>query len=521
MAEDKKKEKKLSIKPQDPKKYIELEPKLDTRPIMGETNEPKLSKKAKEIMDAALEEAEDLGEEYLEEKIRVMSFAERIKRAQTMRRFASKIELAKERAANRRASPEKIRSRARKRALEIIRARIVKNKHYADLPVSEKMAIDKRLQGIPQSVIDRIARKQIQTVKKAEAERIQKRMHHTVSTSASSTGHKSTNEAFEDRFGGPSIDSLFEDYMEGRLTFEGQDSINEGVYKSKKRPHSLFNKQGTVKFDGRFKLFKKKVNESADYDLDELTDFIESMEEFEEGLASDRVHRAIQAEKDADRARHQRMLDTAKRTDERRKQLLQREDNDIVKAIADREAKHKMLANALKDYADKVKNMKYEPREKKEAIAKKIIDKYAIKGFSHSDLMNLGRRVKTARHYEKAYANFDAWESYDPAKNNPSDREWGSDSLTKTYKKATPGQHIEEAEKPKGLWYNIHQRRKKGLRPKRPGEEGYPKTLDIEETVTGGFTGKVNTPNVKVRMADGTTRSMPAPKSASSKDGGE
>ncbi len=73
----------------------------------------------------------------------------------------------------------------------------------------------------------------------------------------------------------------------------------------------------------------------------------------------------------------------------------------------------------------------------------------------------------------------------------------------------------------KGLWANIRARRKKGLRPKRPGEEGYPKTLDIEETVTGGFTGKVNTPNVKVRMADGTTRSMPAPKSASSKDGGE
>jgi hypothetical protein len=33
----------------------------------------------------------------------------------------------------------------------------------------------------------------------------------------------------------------------------------------------------------------------------------------------------------------------------------------------------------------------------------------------------------------------------------------------------------------KGLWDNIHARRKKGLSPKKPGEEGYPKTLDIEE----------------------------------------
>ena len=31
-----------------------------------------------------------------------------------------------------------------------------------------------------------------------------------------------------------------------------------------------------------------------------------------------------------------------------------------------------------------------------------------------------------------------------------------------------------------GLWVNIQARREKGLRPKRPGEEGYPKTLDIE-----------------------------------------
>jgi hypothetical protein len=33
----------------------------------------------------------------------------------------------------------------------------------------------------------------------------------------------------------------------------------------------------------------------------------------------------------------------------------------------------------------------------------------------------------------------------------------------------------------KGLWANINARRKKGLSPKKPGEKGYPKTLDIEE----------------------------------------
>jgi hypothetical protein len=35
--------------------------------------------------------------------------------------------------------------------------------------------------------------------------------------------------------------------------------------------------------------------------------------------------------------------------------------------------------------------------------------------------------------------------------------------------------------KGKGLWANIHAKRKRGERPAKPGEKGYPKTLDIDE----------------------------------------
>jgi hypothetical protein len=34
----------------------------------------------------------------------------------------------------------------------------------------------------------------------------------------------------------------------------------------------------------------------------------------------------------------------------------------------------------------------------------------------------------------------------------------------------------------KGLWHNIRQRRKKGLPRKKPGQRGYPKTLQIGES---------------------------------------
>jgi hypothetical protein len=40
---------------------------------------------------------------------------------------------------------------------------------------------------------------------------------------------------------------------------------------------------------------------------------------------------------------------------------------------------------------------------------------------------------------------------------------------------------ILQEEKKKGLWANIHAKRKRGESPAKPGEKGYPKTLDIEE----------------------------------------
>ena len=46
----------------------------------------------------------------------------------------------------------------------------------------------------------------------------------------------------------------------------------------------------------------------------------------------------------------------------------------------------------------------------------------------------------------------------------------------------TPDEWVKDLkEEKKGLWANIHAKRKRGERPAKPGEKGYPKTLDIEE----------------------------------------
>lgn len=58
--------------------------------------------------------------------------------------------------------------------------------------------------------------------------------------------------------------------------------------------------------------------------------------------------------------------------------------------------------------------------------------------------------------------------------------EWGTKEATKKAKEVTPGEKIAEGEA-KGLWYNIQQRRKKGLPRLKPGDKNYPKTLDIEK----------------------------------------
>jgi len=49
------------------------------------------------------------------------------------------------------------------------------------------------------------------------------------------------------------------------------------------------------------------------------------------------------------------------------------------------------------------------------------------------------------------------------------------------YEGGSPLEIASEAKKKRGLWANIHARRKAGKRPKRPGEKGYPKTLNIEK----------------------------------------
>lgn len=72
---------------------------------------------------------------------------------------------------------------------------------------------------------------------------------------------------------------------------------------------------------------------------------------------------------------------------------------------------------------------------------------------------------------------------------------------------------LQEGKKKKGLWANIHAKRKRGERPARPGEKDYPETLDIEEGLKQArknvgaskcWDNKKVNPNKPTKIKDGT-----------------
>ena len=534
----------------------------------------KLQSHSAEVYNAVLKGMklmEDLEDEdgTLEEKVVPLTYTQRLKRSMVMKRYHGKIQAARERARKRRASPEKLRDRSRKKALILLRSRLSKSKSYAEMTPSEKVSLDQRLSRIPQAVINRIAMKQLPVVKKAESERI-------------SSLNRPKNEDVN-------IDERFETFIEN---FTQESSINEDYYaglskstaaKRKahfkkgaamsdenpaaytpapgdaqaktvpsvhtKRYHQLFKKEGTVNTDRRFKIYKPKKNifESLDEYVNDINDLIESVdtlfeepseglkkkaeetgisygilkkvydrgvaawrtghrpgtnpsqwgfarvnsfatkgkgtwgkadsdlaakvrkeevevdeacwtgykqlgtkkkgdrivpncvkEDLDEGQALDMTKTTIEREKEADKIKHKSMLDNARRTDSRRKSL-KTESSEVIKKIIEREKKHKSIAKALKSFSDVAKDADIKDHA---YHAAKIVKSHNV-SMTADELVKLYNRVKNAKDYERSYNVFDAWESVD--KNDPKNREYGTDSLVKILKSDTPGEDLDEA----------------------------------------------------------------------------
>ena len=197
----------------------------------------------------------------MEELDEALTRAQRRKRSILMKRMRHKIKRGREKAKRRTASLEVLRKRARKAALKIFKVKFSKGR-YADMSPGEKEIIDKRIEKISKQRIDQIAKKLLPKVKQKERERRQAMFN-------------KKNESYE------------------------MNEASCADTKVRKKPHMLLNKEGQVKFDGRFKLYRKKVNESVEDLNEEILDLIESTEAFAEDY-----YKGVPKDKKDDREAH-------------------------------------------------------------------------------------------------------------------------------------------------------------------------------------------------------------------------
>lgn len=99
-----------------------------------------------------------------------LNLKQRMKAKQTFRKNKAKIAMGKKRAEKKIASPEKLKARARKGARKAVEKMILKNKSKEDLSFSQRQGLEKRVDA-KKGVIDRIAKKILPAVKKAELEK--------------------------------------------------------------------------------------------------------------------------------------------------------------------------------------------------------------------------------------------------------------------------------------------------------------------------------------------------------------
>lgn len=99
-----------------------------------------------------------------------LTLQQRMKAKQTFRKNKAKIAMGKKKAEKRIASPEKLKARARKHARKALEKKLLKDKSKDELSFAARQELEKKIDA-KQTAIDRIARKLLPQLKKAELEK--------------------------------------------------------------------------------------------------------------------------------------------------------------------------------------------------------------------------------------------------------------------------------------------------------------------------------------------------------------
>lgn len=284
MADSKKKtgDRKLDVS-----KYIETDPQLNSH--LDEGNFDKFNQRLPEGVEPITREAfeqlrSDAG--ILDERA-PLSVQQRKARGRTMRRYKSRIAMARKRAAKKKASPEKLKSRARKKARQILKDRLAAGKKYSEMTPAEKVQLDKRLLRVPDAVISRIAKRQLPDVRKGELARLAR-----VRGASNSNNESVIDEAFsmflesakyyDDSMSQTTKDrrqshfnkatELSDNEPDGYSPAPGDSMADTQPSTHTRRYHKMFKKEGSVNIDRRFKMYREKINP---YSVDVAEQFVD------------------------------------------------------------------------------------------------------------------------------------------------------------------------------------------------------------------------------------------------------
>jgi hypothetical protein len=270
------------------------------------------------------------------EEARILNRQQRRKLGLAMKKNRHKMARGRERAKRRVANLETLKKRAKKAARNLLKQKFAKNRRYAELGDGEKMQIDKRISKISKQRLASLERKLLPQIKKAEKERkasysagrsargkneefdLNSRFEMFMEDYYKGVpkDKKDDREAHFKRYaekgdGKADKDSNYKpapgDFKDGKRVktkvsqhtknykkmygesedwvcgnchaepcmCEG-DGLNEGLwgkYTLKKRPHMLMDQNGKVKFDKRFKMYKK----NEDLNLESLMSMTEDL----------------------------------------------------------------------------------------------------------------------------------------------------------------------------------------------------------------------------------------------------
>lgn len=192
-----------------------------------------------------------------------LNYAQRLKRAQVFRRNKRKIAVARERMKHKIATTDQLKVRARHKAIQSIRKKVAgaRGVDYQNLGVGEKIQIDKRVEQ-RKGAIGRIAAKILPSLRKQELQKM---------------SHKATNEAVvKDAM--PLIDDPDEikrlrDLENQAEAFDPADLPSNKAKPLVKPPgapvekkkvwHQMFNKDGSIKLDKRFRIWRDPTFEES------------------------------------------------------------------------------------------------------------------------------------------------------------------------------------------------------------------------------------------------------------------